>query len=335
MLREAWRQPVLVLLVVSLALLSSPQLAEVQEVAKVYRIGHVSLMTPDGMAPYVQEFENGLRDLGYVKGRHYIIENRSANMKPELVEPAAAELARLKVDVILTGINQGVAAARRATTTIPIVMVYGIDPVGAGFIKSLARPGGNVTGGAFEAAPEIFGKKVQLLKEINPRLARVALLWNPEYPGSTTYMKATSDAAQQLGVRFQSVEVRVPGELEGAFAAISKERSEGVIVVGDPITFPARAQIAQLAARYRVPVLSSWREWAEAGALLSYGPNSLERWRRAAVYVDKLLKGANSSELPVEQPSTFELVINLRVAKELGITIPRSLVQRADRVIDQ
>jgi len=213
-------------------------------------------------------------------------------------------------------------------------MVYGIDPVGAGFIQSLARPGGNVTGGTFEAAPEIYGKKLHLLKEIKPALARVALLWNPAYPGSMTYVTATSEAARRLGVRFQSVEVRAPGELETAFAAISKARSEGVIVVGDPITFPARAQIAMLAVRYRVPFVASWREFAEAGALLSYGPNSLEPWRRAAVYVDKLLKGASPSELPVEQPTTFELVVNLRVAKELGITVPSSIVQRADRIIE-
>jgi len=286
------------------------------------------------MAPYVHEFEKGLRDLGYVKGQNYIIEDRSADGKPDLVEPAAAELVRLRVDVIVTGINQGVAAARKATTTIPIVMVYGIDPVGAGFIQSLARPGGNVTGGTFDAAPEIYGKKLHLLKEIKPALARVALLWNPAYPGSMTYMTATSEAARRLGVRFQSVEVRAPGELETAFAAISKARSEGVIVVGDPITFSARAQIAMLAVRYRVPFVGSWREFAEAGALFSYGPNSLERWRRAAVYVDKLLKGASPSELPVEQPATFELVLNLRVAKALGITVPPSIVQRADRIIE-
>lgn len=334
MLGEARRPTLLALLAVSLIALSSPPLAEVQEVGKVYRIGHVSLMAPEDMAPYVQEFEKGLRDLGYVKGRNYVIEDRSAKEKPELVEPAAAELARLKVDVILTGINQGAAAARKATTTIPIVMVYGIDPVGAGFVQSLARPGGNVTGGAFEAAPEIYGKKLQLLKEIKPGLTRVALLWNPAYPGSMTYMRATKDAARQLGVRFQSVEVRAASELEGAFAAISRDRSEAVIVVGDPITFPARAQIAMLAVRYRVPFVASWREFAEAGALLSYGPNSLERWRRAAVYVDKLLKGASASELPVEQPATFELVVNLKVAKELGITIPESLAQRADRMIE-
>jgi len=286
------------------------------------------------MAPYVHEFEKGLRDLGYVKGQNYVIEDRSADGKPDLVEPAAAELVRLRVDVIVTGINQGVAAARKATTTIPIVMVYGIDPVGAGFIQSLARPGGNVTGGTFEVTPEIYGKKLHLLKEIKPALARVALLWNPAYPGSMTNVTATSEAARRLGVRFQSVEVRAPGELETAFAAISKARSEAVIVVGDPITFPARAQIAMLAVRYRVPFVASWREWAEAGALLSYGPTSLERWRRAAVYVDKLLKGASPSELPVEQPATFELVLNLRVAKALGITVPPSIVQRADRIIE-
>jgi len=334
MLSEVWRPMLLAFLAVSPVALSLPLVAEAQGVAKIYRIGHVSLMTPDGMAPYVQEFEKGLRDLGYVKGQNYVIEDRSAHEKPDLVEPAAAELVRLKVDVIVTGINQGVAAARKATTTIPIVMVYGIDPVGAGFIQSLARPGGNVTGGAFEATPEIYGKKLHLLKEIKPALARVALLWNPAYPGSMTYVTATSEAARRLGVSFQSVEVRAPGELEAAFAAISKARSEAVIVVGDPITFPARAQIAMLAVRYRVPFVGSWREFAEAGALFSYGPNSLERWRRAAVYVDKLLKGASPSELPVEQPATFELLVNLKVAKALGITVPPSILQRADRIIE-
>src|SRR5262250_315488 len=298
--------------------LAAPLAAEAQEVGKIHQIGHVSLMSPAGMAPYVQEFEKALGQLGYVKGRNYVLINRSANGKPDLVEAAAAELVQLKVDVILTGINQGVAAARKATTTIPIVMVYGIDPVGAGFIQSLARPGGNVTGGTFEVTPEIYGKKLHLLKEIKPALARVALLWNPAYPGSMTYVTATSEAARRLGVRFQSVEVRAPGELETAFAAISKARSEAVIVVGDPITFPARAQIAMLAVRYRVPFVGSWREFAEVGALFSYGPNSLERWRRAAVYVDKLLKGASPSELPVEQPATFELVVNLKVAQALG-----------------
>jgi len=314
--------------------LAAPLAAEAQEVGKIHQIGHVSLMSPAGMAPYVQEFEKALGQLGYVKGRNYVLINRSANDKPDLVEAAAAELVQLKVDVILTGINQGVAAARKATTTIPIVMVYGIDPVSAGFIESLARPGGNVTGGTFEAAPEIYGKSVELLKEINPKLSRVALLWNPAYPGATTYMKATSDAARQLGVRFQSIEMRASTELDSAFAAISKAHTEGLIVGGDPITFPARARIGQLAAQYRVPVLAPWREWAEAGALLTYGLNSLEPWRRAAVYVDKLLKGAKASELPVEQPTTFELVVNLKTAKALGLTIPPSLLARADQVIE-
>ena len=315
-------------------ILATPLAAGAQEVGKSHRIGHVSVMTPDGMAPYLREFEKGLRDLGYVKGQNYVIEDRSANGNPDLVEAAAAELVRLNVDVIVTGTNQGVAAARKATTKIPIVLVYGIDPVGAGLIQSLARPGGNVTGGTFDPAPEIFGKKLHLLKEIKPALARVALLWNPAHPGSMTYMTATREAARRLGVKFQSVEVRAPGELEPAFAAISKARSEGVIVVGDPITFPALAQIAMLALRYRVPFVSSWREWAEAGALFSYGPNSFEPWRRAAVYVDKILKGASPGDLPVEQPTKFEFVINLKTAKTLGLTIPPSLLRRADQVIE-
>ena len=333
MVDYGWRFRFRTLLVVSFGLLLWPQFGDGQETGRVYRIGHVSLMTPKGMAPYVQEFEKAFQGLGYVKGRNYVIIDRSANGKPELVEPAAAELVRLKVDVILTGTNLGVAAAQKATATIPIVMVYGIDPVGAGFIKSLARPGGNVTGGTFEASPEIYGKQVELLKEINPRLTRLALLWNPAFLGSTAYARATNDAARQLGVRVQSVEVRATTDLEGAFAAIAKERSEGVIVIEDPITFPALAQIAQLADRSRVPLVASWRKFAEAGALLSYGPDNLERWRRAAVYVDKVLRGANANELPVEQPTTFELVINLKAAQRLGLRIPPVLTQRADRVI--
>ena len=321
------------IIMVSGSILAAPLAAETEQTRKLYHIGHVSLTSPDEMAPYLLAFEEGLRELGYVKGRDFIIENRSANGNPELMSPAAAELVRLKVDVILTGLNEGIVAARQATTTIPIVMVYGIDPVGAGFIKSLARPGGNITGGTFEASPQIFGKKLEYLKQINPKLTRVALLWNPAATAATAYVEATKDGARRLGMQVQSVEVRNRKDLDGGFAAISRRRAEAVVVVADPVTFPARAQIAQSAARYGVPVLASSREFVEAGALLSYGPFSVERWRRAASYVDKLLKGANASELPVEQPSTFELVINLKVAKSLGLTIPQALLLQANTVI--
>ena len=246
---------------------------------------------------------------------------------------AAAELVRLDVDVILTGVNQGIVAARQATTTIPIVMVYGIDPVGAGFIKSLAHPGGNITGGTFEASPLIYGKMLEYLKQIKPKLTRVALLWNPAATAARAYLEATKDGARQLDLQVQSVEVRKLKDFDGGFAAISRRRAEAVMVVADPVTLLGRTQIAQSTARYAVPVVASRREFVEAGALLSYGPHPVERWRRAAFYVDKLLKGANAAELPVEQPSTFELVINLKVAKSLGLTIPQSLLLQANQVI--
>jgi len=318
---------------VSGSILAAPLAAAAGQTRNLYHIGHLSLTSPDETAPYLLAFEDGLRELGYVKGRDFIIEDRSANGNPELLSPAAAELVRLKVDVILTGLNEGIVAARQATTTIPIVMVYGIDPVGAGFIKSLAHPGGNITGGTFEASPEIFGKNLEYLKQINPKLTRVALLWNPTATAATVYVEATKDGARRLGLHVQPVEVRKRKDLDGGLAAISRRRAEAIVVIADPVTFPARAQIAQSAARYGVPVLASSREFVEAGALLSYGPFSVERWRRAASYVDKLLKGAKASELPVEQPSIFELVINLKVAKSLGLTIPQALLLQADTVI--
>ena len=318
---------------VTSGILAAPLAAEAQRTGKVYHIGHVSLTSPEEMAPYLQAFEEEFRELGYLKGRDFIFESRSANGNPELVGPAAAELVRLNVDVILSGVNQGIVAARQATTTIPIVMVYGIDPVGAGFIKSLAHPGGNITGGTFEASPLIYGKKLEYLKQINPKLRRVAVLWNPAATPARAYLEATKAGARQLDLQVQPVEVRGLKDFDGGFAAISRHRAEAVIVVADPVTFLARTQIAQSAARYALPVVASRREFVEAGALLSYGPHPVERWRRAALYVDKLLKGANAAELPVEQPSTFELVINLKVAKSLGVTIPQLLLAQAGQVI--
>jgi len=315
------------------SILAAPLAAAARQTGKVYRIGHVSLNSPEEMAPYLRAFEEGLRELGYLKGRDFIIESRSANGNPELVGAAAAELVRLNVDVILTGVNQGVVAARQATTTIPIVMVYGIDPVGSGFIKSLAHPGGNITGGTFDASPLIYGKTLEYIKEIKPKLTRVALLWNPAATAARAYLEATKDGARQLDLQVQSIEVRKLKDFDGGFAAMSRRRAEAVIVVADPVTFLARTHISRAAARYALPVVASRREFVEAGALLSYGPHPVERWRRAALYVDKLLKGANAAELPVEQPTTFELVINLKVAKSLGLAIPPLLVLQADQVI--
>src|SRR4030095_14662539 len=231
------------------SILAAPLAAEAQQTGKVYRIGHVGPTSPEDMAPYLQAFEEAFRELGYLKGRDFTIESRSANGNPELLSAAAAELVRLNVDVILSGINQGIVAARQATATIPIVMIYGIDPVGAGFIKSLAHPGGNITGGTFEASPLIYGKKLEYLQQINPKLTRVALLWNPAATPARAYFEATTDGARRLNLQVQSVEGRTLKDLDGGFAAMSRRRAEAVIVVADPVTFLARTQIAQSAAR--------------------------------------------------------------------------------------
>jgi putative ABC transport system substrate-binding protein len=314
--------------------MAAPLAATAQQASKVYRVGHVSFMSATAMEPYLNALKEGLRELGYVEGRNIVIENRSADEKPERLGSAAAELVRLNVDVIVTGINHGVDASKRATATIPIVMVYGIDPIGAGFIESMARPGGNVTGGSFEASAEFYGKKLQILREVIPSFARVALLWNPGFSGASTYVEATRLAAAQLGMRFQSVKIAASSDLEPAFAAMAKEHAQAVVVVSDPLTFPSRHQIAQIGARQRLPVVASPREFAHAGGLLSYAPNLLERWRHAAVFVDRLLKGAKAADLPVEQPTKFELVINLKTAKALGLTIPPALLLRADQVVE-
>lgn len=314
-------------------LLLAPIVVDAQQAGKVYRIGHLSIMPRDAMAPYVDALESGLRDLGYVSGRNVVIEHRSANGRPERFPDLAAELVRLNVDVVVTGMDSGIVALKQATTTIPIVMVYGIDPVGQKFIDSLPRPGGNITGGTFDPTPDIYSKRLGILKEVVPRFERVAFLWNPAFPGGATYLQATRDYARQLAVRVQSVEVRGPGELESAFASMAKQRAQAVVVLSEPMTFTARGQIGDLATRYRLPVIASTREFADAGALMSYGPNLLDRWRHAAVYVDKILRGVRPRDLPVEQPTTFELAINMKTAKTLGLAIPRPVLVQANHVI--
>jgi len=227
-----------------------------------------------------------------------------------------------------------IAAVKRATATIPVVMAVSRDPVGAKFIASLARPGANITGLANDTAPEIIGKNLALLKEAVPRVARVAYLWNPVPPGADTSKNVVESAARNLGVGFQSVEVRARNEFESAFAAMVRERANGVVVAQDPVTLGSRGQVVQLAARSRLPAVYGLREFTEAGGLMSYGPNIADQFRRAATYVDKILKGAKPGDLPIEQPTKFELIINLKTAKALGLTIPPSLLQRADQVIE-
>jgi putative ABC transport system substrate-binding protein len=314
-------------------LLAAPLVAEPQPVGKVYRVGLIVTAARNTMEHLVKAFDEGMRELGYEEGRNVVFERRFADGKQERLAVLAAELVRLKVDVIVTGSNPVIDAVKKATATIPVVMAVSRDPVGAGFIASLSRPGGNITGLTNDAAPDILGKNLELLKEAAPRASRMAFLWNPVPSSAGTYRSAAQSSAQKLSVRLQSVEARSGNDLENAFAAMARERADGVVVLADPVFFSARNQLVLLAAKHRLPAMYGLREYAEAGGLMSYGPNIAYQLRRAAVYVDKILKGVKPADLPVEQPTKFELVINLKTAKALGLTIPQSLLLRADEVI--
>jgi len=315
-------------------LLAPPLSAEGQPTGKVYRIGLILTATPSESAHLVKALDEGLRELGYVEGRNVMFERRFAEGRQERLPALAADLVRLKVDTLVTGSNPVIAAVKQASATIPVVMAVSRDPVSAGFIASLARPGGNITGLANDPAPEIIGKNLELLKEAAPRVSRVAFLWNPIPPGAGTYKNAVESAARSLGVTFQSVEVRGRNEFEGAFAAMVRERANGIVVATDPVILGPRSEVVLLAARNRLPAVYGLREFPEVGGFMSYGPNVADQFRRAAVYVDKILKGAKPGDLPVEQATKFELVINLKTAKALGLTIPPSLLGRADQVIE-
>jgi putative tryptophan/tyrosine transport system substrate-binding protein len=316
------------------ALVGSCVRAGAQPAGKVYRIGFLVTANADEMRHVVNAFREGLRERGYVEGRNVVLETRFAEGRQERLPALAAELARLNLDVIVTGSNPVIAAVKEATATIPIVMAVSRDPVGSRFIASLAHPGGNITGMANDPLPEIFAKNLAILKEAAPRLSRVAFLWNPVPPGAEAPKKAVESAARNLGLAFQSVEIRAGNECEAAFASIVRERANGVVVAQDPLTLNSRSQIVRLSERSRIPAVYPVREFSEIGGLMSYGPNLVDQFRRAATYVDKILKGARPSELPIEQPTKFELVINLKTAKTLGLTIPQSLLVQADQVIE-
>jgi len=318
----------------SVALLAAPLAAEGQQAGKVYRIGVILTSAPNESGHLIKALEEGMRELGYVDERNIVFERRFAEGRQERLPLLAAELVRLKVDVLVTGSNPVIAAVKQVTATIPVVMAVSRDPVGAGFIASLARPGGNITGLANDPAPEIIGKNLELLKEVAPRVSRVAFLWNPVPPGAETTKSMVESAARKLGLTFQSVEVRGRNEFEGAFAAMVRERANGIVVAQDPVILGPRSQVVLLAARSRLPAVYGLREFVEAGGLMSYGPNVADQFRRAAIHVDKILKGAKPADLPVEQPTKVELVINLKTAKALGVTIPQSLLIRADQIIE-
>jgi putative tryptophan/tyrosine transport system substrate-binding protein len=306
--------------------------AQAQQIGKVARIGYLVAASPSSNAARIEPFRQGLRELGYVEGKNIVIEWRYAEGKLDRLPAFAAELVRLKVDVIVTSGPTVTRAVKEATNTIPIVMAFDNDPVGSGVVASLARPGGNITGLSI-LAPEISGKQLELLKEIVPRLSRVAVLGTSTTPGNAELLKQIELAAGALKVKLQYLDVLSLKDVETAFRAAGKGRADAVVVLNSPVFSSQRTQIADLAVKSRLPAIYDRPESVENGGLLSYGVNRNDLYRRAAVYVDKILKGAKPADLPVEQPMKFEFVINLKAAKQIGITIPPNVLARADKVI--
>jgi len=306
--------------------------AEAQQPKKVARIAFLFGLSPSVSRDRMEAFRQGLTELGYAEGKNIVIEYRWAAGKIERLPALMAELVRLNVDVIVTAGPSPTRSAKEATATIPIVMAWDYDPVGNGFVASLARPGGNITG-LSTLAPEISGKQLELLKEIVPKLSRVAVLGTSTVPGNAEALRATELAAKTLTVRLQYLDIRDPQEIEPAFEAARGGRAEAVLALASRVLFSQRTQIANLAVKRRLPVVYGDREHVEAGGLMTYGVSINDLFRRAATYVDKILKGAEPAELPVEQPTRFELVINLKTAMQIGLTIPPHVLARADRVI--
>jgi ABC-type uncharacterized transport system substrate-binding protein len=316
------------------AILTKPLAPEAQPAAKIPRIGYLSATTQATGAPFADAFRQGLRELGYVEKQTVVVEFRSADARSERLPELAHALVMIKPDVIVATNDVSIAAVKRETQTIPIVMAFSSDPVRTGFVASLARPSGNVTG-LCTISPELSGKRLALLKEAVPGLSRVALLWNPEARGHLIDYQETEGAARSLHLELQSVEVSRVEDLDRALSALTKGRTQALIVAaGNPIAVAKRAQVASFVRQKRLPSLYGGQEFMEGDGLMSFGPNTRDMFRRAATYVDKILKGAKPGDLPVEQPTKFELVINLKTAKALGLTIPPSLLQRADRVIE-
>ena len=306
-----------------------------QPAGRVYRVGYLSIGSREQTLHFIKAFEEGLRSLGYRVGENVIIEYRFANGEMERLPANAADVVRLGVDIIVaTGTNPITVAAMKATTTIPIVMITGLDPVSAGLVASLARPGGNVTGLAVDAGGEILGKRFELLKETLPNLSRLGILFNPDVALTRSRQTSMGETARALGLTLVPVEARGLDALEQAFAIMVRERAQALVMQGDSVLFNYRGRIAEMALRNRLPAASIQRELAEAGFLLTYGADIRDLYRRSAIFVDKIFKGAKPADLPVEQPTKFELVINLKTAKALGIIVPPTLLTRADEVIE-
>jgi len=327
-----WYSAVGLLVTLTLSLLTAPLAAEAQPAGKVWRIGvlpgNAGPESPRGVA-----FREGLRALGYVEGQNIAIEWRLSGGSAERLPDFAAELVRLKVDVIVAGDNPATAAAQRATSTIPIVMVLAMDPVRTGFVSSLARPGGNITGLTVQGT-DIQGKALQLLKEAVPTASRVAVLWNPTEPGRHVQATEAESAARALGLEVHLLEARSPAELDSLFTAMVRERVDAILVHPSPMLGAHAARIAALAAQSRLPTMGLTSGWVEAGCLMSYSASVIDQFQRAAYYVDKLLRGTKATDLPVEQPIRFKFIINLKTAQALGITIPPTLLFQADEVIE-
>ena len=308
-------------------------LVEAEQPANAPRIGFLSA-SQSPASHLIKAFQQGLRDLGYVEGRNVIVEYRWAHGDIKRLPDLAGDLVRLNVRLIVASGNREITGVKAATTSIPIVMVVGIDPVGVGFIESIARPGGNITGLAWAPAVEIVGKHLEFLKDVVPNLSRVAILVDPGFPGISPYRAAVEGAAKTLHLTYQEIEFRNADDFPKAFATIVRGRSQAVFIQGSPLVFTHLRDLVDLAASHRIPAIYVFREAVPLGGLMSYGVNLADLYRRAATFVDKILKGAKPADLPVEQPTKFELVINLKTAKALGLAIPPSLLARADQVIE-
>jgi putative ABC transport system substrate-binding protein len=323
---------VAIIMTIALGPLAGPLAAAAQQPRKVPRVGFLSFASANSFPARVEAFRLGLRELGLVEGQTIAIDWRWAEGRDDRLPGLAEELVRLKVDVIVTHGVTTTLTARRAAAAIPIIIASADDPVATGLVESLARPGGNITGLSVMSL-DLSGKRLEMLKEVIPKLKRVAVLRNPTNPVSVPELKETQAAARALGVQIQSLEVADPGGIAGAFSAMTRKRAGALIVFADTMFSGRHTQIVSLATKSRLPAIFSTREFPEAGGLMSYGPNVADLWRRSATYVDKILKGAKPADLPVEQPTRFELVINMKTAKALGVKLPQSILIRADQVI--
>ena len=308
-----------------------PFAAGAQQTLKAARIGYLAFRSPMSAD---DSFFQGLRNFGWIEGQNILIERRFAAGNAEQLADSAAELVRLKVNVIVAAASVATQAAKNATASIPIVFVNAGDPVGQGFVQSLAHPAGNVTGIAFDASPDVTAKQAQLLIEVVPKLSRLAVLWNPTSALMRSYWNVIEASAPALHIELQSLEVQDPNELDGAFDAMTRQHADGLLVLSDSFTTLYRARLTELAAKHNLPAIYGHSQYIEAGGLMSYGPSLSDTYGRAAEFVDKILKGAQPADLPSEQPTKFELIINLGTAKTLGLEIPPTLLARADKVIE-